>query len=924
MSYRKKLIEVALPLDAINEAAKSEKSVPRRRHPQTFHPWWARRPLAACRAVVLASLIDDPSSHPEKFPTKADQANERRRLFDFIGNYSRWENSFNKRMSEEAKMEISKNVDLKNLVVVDPFAGGGSIPLEASRMGLSVQGSDLNPVAVLINKALLEYLPRFKDREPIASDLSVKMDLGFEGVAQDIVHYGRKVLEKTHDRLKAAYPVVDATVGGKNQKLQPLAYLWARTVSCPNPACRIQTPLTRSFWIINKPKKQIWISYSYNKKSKKIEFSIERGGKGPAASVSGRTGTKCLACGSEISLEHIRSEGVAGKIGQQLMAIFADGEKEREFLSPSKVQEAAAEIPFEPVLNTDLPEKALGFRVQNYGITTHDQLFTARQLKMLDSFADSIVDIGKDIERDFTKKLGKLDDKRGVEDGGAGARAYADLIQVYLSCAFSRLASYNNTICFWNVKGGSVAYIFARQTIQMSWDFIEVNPFADFSGNWEGAVAWVKDVVGSSILSPKSKILHADARTVELPKSSFVCTDPPYYDQIGYADLSDFFYVWLRRLLKARHPNLFRTVLTPKDAELIATPFRFNGDKNKSKEFFEAGLLDVFKQVRKTDNQLPLVVFYAFKQQEGETTEEDGTESVSSSGWETILSSILNAGFSVIGTWPLRTERPSGVKAAVNALASSVVLVCRPRSKNAPSITKREFLSQLRSDLPDAISKLQVSGIAAVDLQQAAIGPGMEIYSAYNAVLEADDSRVDIRSALVLINQVLDEVLSDSDTLFDLHTRWAISWFESHSYEEGAFGDANALAQAKNVSVDSLKQLGVVFAKSAKVGLVPISKLDDGWTPIKMPQPCLWVSMQHLIKALDEQGEIEAGFILRDLGNSASGCKDLAYRCFAISEKNGWSKEAGYFNTLIISWPEILKHAAGSPNTSKQQEFIEE
>lgn len=924
MSYKKKLIEVALPLDAINEAAKSEKSVPRRKHPQTFHPWWARRPLAACRAVVLASLIDDPSSHPEKFPTKKDQDKERQRLFDFIGNYARWESSFDKKLSDSAKVEISKSIDLEELVVVDPFAGGGSIPLEASRMGLTVQGSDLNPVAVLINKALLEYLPRFKDMEPIAPGLSVKIDLGFEGVAQDIVYYGRKVFEKTYESLKEIYPYVDVSVNSKKRQLQPLAYLWARTVVCPNPACRIHTPLTRSFWIINKPKKKIWISYSYNKKSKKIEFSIERGGKGPAASLSSRTGTKCLACRSEVSLEHIRAEGVAGRIGQQLMAIFADGEKEREFLAPSKTQESAANIPFESVLNTELPEKALGFRVQNYGISTHDQLFTARQLKMLDSFSDSIASIGKDIENDFIKKNGKSDDKKNLEEGGAGAKAYSDLIQIYLSCAFSRLASYSNTICFWNVKGGSVAYIFARQTIQMSWDFIEVNPFADFSGNWEGAVAWVKDVVGNSILSSRSKILHADARTVELPKSSFVCTDPPYYDQIGYADLSDFFYVWLRKLLRSRHPDLFRTVLTPKDAELIATPFRFNGDKNKSKEFFETGLLDVFKQVRKTDNQFPLVVFYAFKQQDGETTEEDGTESVSSSGWETILSSILNAGFSVTGTWPLRTERPSGVKASVNALASSVVLVCRPRPKNAPSITKREFLSRLRSELPEAISKLQASGIAAVDLQQAAIGPGMEIYSAYNSVLEADDSKVDIRSALVLVNQVLDEVLSDSDTLFDLQTRWAISWFETRSYEEGSFGDANALAQAKNVSVDSLKQLGVVYAKSGKVGLIPISKLDDDWSPNRISQPCLWISMQHLIKSLDEQGEIEAGFLLRDLGTSANGCRDLAYRCFAISEKNGWSKEAGYFNSLITSWPEILKHASGSAGTIKQQDLSEE
>lgn len=902
MSYKKKLIEVALPLEAINIACATEKSVPRRGHPQGLHLWWARRPLSACRAVILSSLLDDPSSFPEKFPTEKSQKKERNRLFDIVARYSDWKKENDKELDREISDELSKQ-GLKLPVAVDPFSGGGSIPFEASKLGLEVIASDLNPVSVFINKCLLEFSRQLKMDSPVFFDDSNLLlnDLGYESsplLSKEVMAVGSLILNRVKDAVAKNYSLIDG--------LPVIANFWARTVQCSNPSCRSDVPLVKSLKFIKgkggKPAQGFKLVV--NKKEKSISTEvISFKDKDVTTGTVSRTGAKCPFCGTNIPLEFIRNQTVNGKqLGQFLLGSLLKKDRQRILVAHNQQQEKIALKVKKPEdISTPLPDQALGFRVQRYGMATHGDLFTARQLNTLVAFSTEI--------------------QKWINDHGSTKKScdtleYRRVVGAYLACALSRLASYNNTICYWNVNGGSVGQIFARQTVAMMWDFIEVNPIEDFSGNWDSALTWVSDVLDSLRFPAKAEVVQTDARSLQYPFNSLIVTDPPYYDQIGYADLSDFFYVFLRRTLRPYFPDLFKTILTPKDSELIATPFRFNGSEEKAKAFFEEGLEQTFKNMVPAVGEYPLTVFYAFKQSESEKADDESSEEVvSSTGWETILNALIRAGFQVISTFPMRTERPSGVKSNVNALASSIILVCRPRSSEATVISRREFVQELKTELPSAIQNLQQSGIAAVDLQQSAIGPGISVFSRYKQVLEADDSKMSVRAALVLINQVLDEVLAQQDSNFDSLTRWAISWFEQFGFESGPFGDANTLSQAKNVSIDGLSSEGIVGAKSGKVSLTRRDKLNDEWVPKPNGGTPHWLAMQHLIRRLEDGGEVEAGFLLKALGSTGESCKDLAYRCFSICEKKGWAQEGFAFNNLVTSWGEIQKQAQLSGGT---------
>lgn len=889
--FRKKLIEVALPLEAINKASAKEKSI-RHRHPSTLHLWWARRPLAACRAVLFASLVDDPSSFPDKFPTEADQEKERERLFRIVERLVIWENVNNKSVLDEAKAEIARSTNGNPPAIYDPFCGGGSIPLEAQRLGLEAFASDLNPVAVLITKALIEIAPKFANLAPVNPG-SRKRGMndaaypGTLGLAADVTYYGDWVRSQAQSRIGHLYPSIQLQEGGH---ATIVAWLWARTVRCPNPACQTEMPLVRSFELSTKKKGHIWVEPEIDVVAKTVQFRIRTGdGKARAGTVN-RRGARCLVCDTPVRFEHIRNEGQAGRMSVKLMAIVAEGKSGRVYLEGTEAQAkiARSAVP-DDAPQTDLPDKALGFRVQTYGMKQHRDLFTARQLVALTTFSDLLIEARSQILRD------------------GGKSEYADAVVTYLAFALSKMADRGSSICTWFTERDSTRNTFARQAIPMTWDFAELNVLLSGTGSFEGAVVWTAESLGCVPTERIGNATQLDATHLEA-EGRVICTDPPYYDNIGYADLSDFFYVWLRRSLSNIYPQLFSTILVPKTEELIATPHRFGGNRDKAQHFFEEGFGKVMERVHAGQNrEYPMTVFYAFKQSESEDEYDDeDSPAAASTGWETMLEGLLQANFQITGTWPMRSEltnRPTA--SGTNALASSIVLVCRQRISSAALTTRKDFISTLKRELGPAIRTLQQGNIAPVDLQQAAIGPGMAIFSRFSKVIESDGSAMRVRVALGLINQALDESLSEQESDYDPETRWALTWFEQNQFNEGAFGDANTLANAKALSVEGLQHAGIVLARAGKVRLLKRDELQAGWVPGLDKHLTVWRVTQQLIHRLATDGQEAAQGVAAEIGGMADVARELAYRLYTLCERKGWAEEAGYYNALVVAWPAI-------------------
>jgi putative DNA methylase len=925
MTERKKLIEVALPLDAINRESAREKSI-RHGHPSTLHLWWARRPLAACRAVLFAQMVDDPASRPDLFPTQESQEKERQRLFSLIEELVKWENINNEPLLQAARDEIKKYADGELPPVLDPFCGGGSIPLEAQRLGLEAHGSDLNPVAVLITKALIEIPPKFAGRKPVRpaqgqQEFAVDSWQGAQGLAEDVRYYGQWMRKKAEERIGHLYPEVKVTeeMASNRKDLQPLvgqeltviAWLWARTVASPNPACNgAHVPLVRSFVLSKKKNNQAWVEPIISEDKQSYYFEVRTGsGKSRAGTVNRRGGT-CLLSGVPMPFDYIRAEGQAGRMGARLMAIVAEGPSGRVYMPPVAEHEdiANVELPAN-IPTTSLPEKALGFRVQQYGMTRHSDLFTPRQLTALTTFSDLVQDVRAEVLRDALA-AGLAGDVRGLEEGGRGAAAYADAVATYLSFVVDRMADYNSSICVWHTSGEKIAHTFGRQAIPMVWDYVESNPLCNSTGNFDGAVTWICKVVANSPKAIYGRAKQANAtESINEIQQPVLSTDPPYYDNIGYADLADFFYIWLRRSLGDVYPQLFSTILVPKDEELVATPYRFEGDKEKAREFFETGLGQAFAGMRAAQNpKYPLTVYYAFKQAESETTE--AGKKTASTGWETMLEGLVKSGFRITGTWPMRTEllnRP--VASGANALASSVVLVCRPRAKDAPMTTRRDFFAALKRELPEAIKKLQIGNIAPVDMNQAVIGPGMAVFSRYGKVIEADGTAMRVREALALIDQVYVEFMSEQEGEYDAPTRWALAWFEDYGMEAGPYGIAETLSTAKNTAVAGMANIGIVEAHAGKVRLLKRSEYSEEWDPLTDRDLTVWKVAQHLVRAHSENGDNAAADILRKTGALGDTARNLAYRLYTICERKNWSEEALPYNALVVSWPEIQRLA---------------
>jgi putative DNA methylase len=908
-SYRKKLIEVALPLEAINRESAREKSI-RHGHPSTLHLWWARRPLAACRAVLFASLVDDPSSRPEEFPTEEAQEVERQRLFRIIEELVKWENSNNELVLDAARAEIFKSTDGNPPPVLDPFCGGGSIPLEAQRLGLDTQASDLNPVAVLITKALVEIPPKFAGQPPVNPESRAKLAHGAtwkgpQGLAEDVRHYGKWMRDQAFERIGNLYP--EATLPGGGEATV-IAWLWARSVPCQNPACGARIPVVRSFLLASKAGRKTWIEPHIDRDRKVVRFTVktDEGGEVPAGTKT-RASVRCLFCG-DAALTEAKLRELAVVTEAPVGQAYADPDP--RIAAPARVEIPGAEQP--------LSENPRWFSPPAYGMRHFCDLFTHRQAALLTTMSSLVGEVRARIARDAVGA--GFPEGPGIEERGTGSAAYADAVSTYLGLAVDRLADRHSTLTRWdpNPSGYApkVGNTFGRQALPMVWDFPEANPFSSGSGNFGDSVEWVAKVLEKVPADYQAVVAQRDAQElVTGSREVAVATDPPYYDNIGYSDLSDYFYIWLRKSLADVFPNLFSTLLTPKNQELIASPHRFNNDKAAARSFFETGLRAVFQRLGSAqDSDYPLTLFYAFKQAETTGDARTGIRVVST-GWETMLEGLLAAGLGIHGTWPTRSELSNRLVAAgTNALASSIVLVCRPRSTTAGLATRREFIDALRVELPDALRKLQHGDIAPVDLAQAAIGPGMAIFSRYAKVVEADGSAMMVRTALGLINRVLDEILAEQEGDLDADTRFAVAWFEQHGTAEGEYGEADVLARAKNTSVRGLEDAGILVSSRGRVRVLRQDELPEDWDPSGDRRLTVWEVTQHLIRRLERGGESEAAELLRRVGGLGESAHDLAFRLYTICEREEWAQDALGYNALGSSWAEIRRLAAdGGP-----------
>lgn len=1012
-SPRKKLIEVALPLEAINKASAREKSI-RHGHPSTLHLWWARRPLAAARAVIFAQMVDDPSGYvdvlladsklrrkaeaelkakrkvweeartlhrkataagitapsPGPEPTLEGIAAEieRQRLFRIIEELVLWENTTNEEVLKKAREEIWQSwrracaenaghprakelFDRHKLPAFhDPFAGGGTLPLEAQRLGLEAYASDLNPVAVLINKAMIEIPPKFAGRPPVNPEsrkgqLGTKTWRGAQGLAEDVRYYGQWMRDEAEKRIGHLYPKVkvvkqkDGTYRHATpeeiqsavrnprstiQELTVIAWLWARTVKSPNPAFRnVDVPLASTFMLSTKPGKEAYVEPVIETSGYRFTVKVGK----PKDAEAAKAGTKlahganfkCVMSGVPLAGDYIKAEGKAGRMGARLMAIVAEGERGRVYLPPTPEHEAAAKKAkpdWKPEVTISGSTQYLG--VKPYGMERFDQIFTVRQTTALACLSE-LASQARDEIRKAAVAAGLKKEDAAIVNGGTGAQAYADALSTYLGLAVGRAANYASTVTAWG--GEFLVQTFGRQALPMMWDYAEGNPFSQSTGNWTGALEWIERVLKSSLSSGGSGgAVQADAQQQTLSRDKIVSTDPPYYDNVPYADLSDFFYVWLRRSLRSVFPEFFSTVAVPKIGELVAFAYRHADGKPGAERYFLHGMTEAMHRLVDSAHPVfPVTIYYAFRQ-----AEEEDEEGRASTGWETFLAATIAAGFAVSGTWPMRTERGGGFRNRErNSLASSIVLVCRPRPHDAPTATRREFVVALQRELPEALRHLQAGNIAPVDLAQAAIGPGMAVFTRYAKVLDAQGKALTVREALALINQTLDEALAEQEGDFDPDSRWALAWFEQHGFDEGEFGVAETLSKAKNTSVHGMVEAGILDSKRGRVRLLKPEDLPAGWDPAADTRLTGWETVHHLIRALGSGGEPAAAALVAKLGTKAETARELAYRLYTLCERKKRPADALAYNGLVQSWPEIVRLAQETrPAALEQGELL--
>ncbi|GGW46070.1 hypothetical protein GCM10011452_37520 [Gemmobacter lanyuensis] len=925
LPYKKKLIEVAIPLEAINAASAREKSI-RHGHPSTLHLWWARRPLAACRAVLFAQLVDDPSSHPDQFPTHEDQERERQRLFAIIEDLVKWENSTNEEVLERARAEIRRSCGGVLPPVYDPFSGGGSIPLEAQRLGLPAYGSDLNPVAVMIGKAMIEIPPKFKDMPPIHPGIKERSFYrNAEGLAEDVKYYGEWMREKAWERIGHLYPQVDLPKEYGGGKATVIAWIWARTVPSPDPAfADVEVPLISSYTLRNSEGQEVWLRPVIDKANKAYHFEVDSAQNvrfdedSSSGTKTGSAAFRCILTGTPIPAKYIDDMASKGRMGRRLIAAIAEIKSSKAYISGDRVdliyqEQNIKQLLSSPDIAGKLPQQvcrgtfASNAQGRRYGINVFSDYFIPRQQVAMSTLVACIAEVHKQIKDDLLGS--KCEDPRSSSEV---ADQYASAVCLYLAFAIDRVADAGSSMATW-AADGFIRFTFARQGIAMTWDFVEANPFSDSTGNFLGAVTWVGKAIENFVPASTGQVIQASAEAAPIPENAVISTDPPYYSNISYADLSDYFYVWMKQSVGHLFPDQFGTLLVPKAEELIADRYRQGSDAS-ARQFFLTGMTHALTSIQSKDrNDSPTAIYYAFKKSE------IGKEGMTSSGWITFLQAVLEARYQIVRTWPVRTERSARTVAiGNNALASSIVLVCRKRPSTAETCTRAEFIRALKRELPTAIRELQEANISPADMPQCAIGPGIGVFSRYRAVLESDDSPMSVDVALQLINRELDEYLGGIQGEFDADTRFAITWFEQNGLKAGDYGTANNIATARGISVESVKHAGIVESAAGKVRILKRDEMDADWEPDADGHLTVWECCQHLVRLHEKYGiGYEAAVMLKRFGPKADDVRDLAYVLHKVCEKRGDAKEATAYNALIADWTDLTREAATAPLTNR-------
>lgn len=664
-------------------------------------------------------------------------------------------------------------------------------------------------------------------------------------------------------------------------------------------------PLVRTFWLSSKRGKKAWIEPQVETVTRTVRFIVRTGDGSPHEGTINRHGATCIICGTRVPFSYLRAEGRVGRMGQQLMAIVAKSRQNRFYISPQfdstpplkeemlrLVQRAR-----ETFLARATPHHLTGGCCHGYGLTTWGSLFTARQTVTLVTFGELLAETQKRIADD------------GISAGLAPetAKSYADAVSTYLALSLSRWMDLSNALASWNTSNENVRALFARHAIPMAWDFVELSPFGPLApptSFFENTSAIVAE---QGLASARCKVTQQDAASMsDCPARALVCTDPPYYDNVAYGDLSDFFYAWLRHCLGDVHPALFKTLAVPKDLELVATPYRFEGGKHEAREFFERGLAKAFYRMKEVQHpDYPLTLFYAFKQ--AETYKQAGgapesSPATTSRGWETMLEGLIGAGFTITASWPLRSERRTrSIALGTTALSTSIVLVCRPRPSSSQSITEQQFVAALNEELPIAIRRLREQGIEPSDLAQAVIGPGMAVFSRYARVLQPNGEPLSIRTALSWINRVLEQALVEKRAAWDAPSRWAVAWFERYGLAEAPLETAEALAANEDSTMTLIDEVGIVSVSTGSVRLLTRVELLSNGESIADLRGSVWKTTQCIVQALEsDQREVVAN-LLESIEEESQTVRDLAYHLYNICERKRWIQEALRYNRLATS-----------------------
>ncbi|MBC8553108.1 MAG: DUF1156 domain-containing protein [Candidatus Brocadiales bacterium] len=893
MEYKKKLIEVALPLEAINKACSKEKSI-RHGHISTLHLYWARRPLSSARAVIFSSLIDDPSNNKDL--SEDEVLKERNRLFKIIEQLVLWKNENNQSLLGSVKHEINKSTNNQPPVFLDPFAGGGAIPYEAQKLGLKSYASDLNPVSVVINKAQIEIPAMVKDLNPINPESKNKIASfsNAQGLAEDFNYYSKIVYKKAFERLSKYYPK------SKNGE-SVIGWYWSRTVECSNPACSSVIPMLSNNVLVNKKNRKVWLKHKLDGNSVTFQVTESMDVTEDSPKTGRGANFKCYHCHTISNSNYIKEKSKKKALGFQMIAkICNSGSKKTYYNIEEKdleiFNQAQPEWTLDESMDENNPTLVSG---RGYGINNWNEIFLSRQMLSLTVFVEEI------------KTIKDLSISHGASE------EYANSLVVHLSMCFDRFLNRMTSFCRYHTGRESIEGALGRQMLPMIFDFVESNPFSEKTGSWISAISWSIKILNSSLINAAGYVDQIDARKaiydLECP---LIITDPPYYDNIMYADLSDFYYVWLKKLLKDIYPEIFATIKTPKTPEITANKHLYGGDSTKANEHFLNGLSDAAKLIAdKANPNFPIIYYYAFKQSE---TDKGGT---ASTGWETFLEGLIKTNCQITATWPIRTEMVTGLVGGTNVLSSSIIIAVRKRNHDGNIATRKEFIKDLSLELEKSLLEMLQSNISPVDIQQSIIGPGMAVFTRYAKVLEADGGPMTVRTALQIINSELDRIQENSDIEMDSDTRFCIQWFDTYGYDEKTYGEAETLARAKDISVQGLVNSGVFEADSGKAKLKHWSKMPTDWDPRTDNRLTLWECTHHMVRELvNGDGQLGAAKLAKFMGpQKADEAKELAYQLYHICDKRSWAKHAGDYNTLVSNWADIKSQI---PNVSEGQETL--